>query len=123
MEKNFMQNNPQDNYLIEFIKNNSFFSSLSYDEILKIIPNFEKVEVQADDSLFLQGDVSNNLYILLKGKLISVIDITTNEMNILGTIHPGESVGELGALSGEPRSLTVKALIDSELLKLSSETF
>jgi NTE family protein len=118
-----MANGQHDNNLIEFIKKCRFFSSLSNDEILKIIPHFEKMHVSAGDTLFLQGDMSHNLYILLKGKLISVVFLAINEMKVLGTIDPGESVGELGALSGESRSLTVKAVVDSELIKLPSEKF
>ena len=38
-------------------------------------------------------------------------------------VNPGETIGELGVISGEPRSLTVKALMDATLLKLPGTVF
>ncbi len=48
---------------------------------------------------------------------------TAEHHKLLGTIESGESVGELGAFSGEDRTLTVKAAEKSTVLKLTSSNF
>ena len=117
-----MQKN-DDSQLIGLIKRVTFFSELPNDAIAELIPQFEKIELKPGQILFSQGDSSQFLYILIEGKLTSLLTKSPQGMITVGTINPVEIVGELGSLSGEPRSLTVRAETHSVLLMLPSEVF
>ena len=70
-----------------------------------------------------QGDPGDQLYYLAGGRLrVAVRDGHGVERNV-GEVVAGEYVGETSILTGEPRSASVYALRDSELLVLDKETF
>jgi NTE family protein len=72
--------------------------------------------------LFEEGDAGDALYLLVAGAL----GVRVREDGIdtlIAEIRPGETTGEMALLSGEPRSATIVALRDSELLRLDKEDF
>lgn len=109
--------------MIQFVERCRLFSSLAADNIIEILPHFEHLKMHAGDILFSQGDESDYLYILTHGELISYLTTSSGKTKIIGTINPTETVGELGALSGEVRSLTIAAVEDTELLRLPNDVF
>src|SRR5579862_7191944 len=95
--------------LINAIKNNKIFSSLNEESIQKVLPQFTKMELKKSETLFYQGDPSDNIYLLISGKLSAALTNVSGETRVIGFIEPGEAVGESGALTAEPRALTIKA--------------
>lgn len=108
--------------IVTLIKECRIFASLDIEICETIAHLFEPLELEQDDILFRQDDPSHSFYILINGNLIATIS-APNGSKFVGTIESGETVGELGALSGEPRTLTVKASEHSRLLKLSNHEF
>ncbi len=104
------------------IKHCRIFSALDIEVLEGIEFLFTPIELDQDDILFKQGDPSTHFYVLISGTLIAGV-VTASGGKFIGSIESGESVGELGALSGEDRTLTVKAAQKSRLLMLSSEEF
>lgn len=111
------------NLIDELIKSSSLFASLDADARKQLIDKFTKVELKPNEVLFFQGDTSDSIYLLISGKLSAQLMKGTGTTQIVGYITQGETVGELGALTTEPRSLTIKALKDSVLLKLLAKDF
>lgn len=109
--------------LLKAIKINKIFSSLNDEGIQKILPQFIKMELQPNETLFYQGDPSDNIYLLVNGKLSAALTNVSGETRIIGYIGPGEAVGESGALTTEPRALTIKAIEKSILYRLPSTNF
>jgi predicted acylesterase/phospholipase RssA/CRP-like cAMP-binding protein len=109
--------------LLSLLKTCKLFSSLKEDECVKLLKKFKTVYLKKNKILFHQSSLSTNLYLVVSGKLVVFLKQDNGEKKILNTIGSGETVGEMGALSNEPRSATVKALEDSVLLKLSSDEF
>ena len=107
----------------QIISSCEFLSGIPKEVIEDLSPYFIKIELSAGKKLFSQGDDSDFIFILLSGQLTSRLIKSSQEVETLGTINPGETVGELGALSLEKRSLTVSATVNSELLRLPSEKF
>jgi CRP-like cAMP-binding protein/predicted acylesterase/phospholipase RssA len=75
------------------------------------------------ETLFEQGDPPDALYVLVRGRLDVVVEREGGVRDVVEQIGRGACVGELGLLTGEPRSATVRAGRDSELLRLSKEDF
>jgi len=112
-----------DSDLLHLLKTHKLFSSLDKNVLEKLLPKVIKIELNHGNTLFHQGSPSENVFILISGKLSALAADTNNQVKTVGHIEAGETVGELGALSSEPRSLTIKALRDSTLLQLPSKDF
>ena len=87
-----------------------------------IIELMEEFFLDRGDILFHKNDPSDSLYIILAGRFHSIL-IENQEEKIVGAVCKGETVGEMGLISGEPRSLTVRAVTNARVLKLSSDIF
>lgn len=109
--------------IADILKTHPAFSTLDQESRDKLAARFNLVELNQDENLFFQGDKSENIYFLIKGKLVSLTIDLSGETKIIGYVNVGETVGEIGVLANEPRSLTVRAYTDAALLKLSGKDF
>lgn len=100
-----------------------FYPALPEGDIFYLAKHLKKVEIKKNDVLFNQGDVSDQVYLLISGSLICVPASVSGQVKSIGPILPYETVGELGVLLNESRSLTVVAESDSELLAFPKEVF
>ncbi|HEX5959735.1 MAG TPA: patatin-like phospholipase family protein [Rhodanobacteraceae bacterium] len=74
--------------------------------------------------LYLRGEASDALYVLRSGSLgVFGIPRMGGAPRMLGVLPAGVTLGEVGLISGEPRTHSVRALRDSELLRLSRDAF
>lgn len=83
---------------------------------------FRWVQLGRGEKLFSQGDAGDALYILVSGRLRVELQ-TESGPRVVGEVAPGETVGEMSLLTGEPRSATVVALRDSVLQECGREDF
>jgi len=74
--------------------------------------------VAGGEALFFEGEASDAVYLLVNGSLAAFQRDSHGISHAVGQIMAGESVGELGVLISRPRSATVRALRDSELIRL-----
>lgn len=82
-----------------------------------------KKKIAKGTILFSQGDPGDAVYIVTSGKFrISLLSGKDRETNIIDVL-PGECIGEMALLTGQPRNATVMALEDSELLCLVKTAF
>ncbi|HLU09829.1 MAG TPA: cyclic nucleotide-binding and patatin-like phospholipase domain-containing protein [Oceanobacillus sp.] len=80
----------------------------------------EWVFLRQGETLFKQGEEGDSLYVVANGRLRVVVGDSETVVMELGS---GDTVGEMGVVSGETRSATVYALRDSELCRLSKAGF
>src|SRR3990167_9071864 len=106
--------------LLATIKTNKVLASLDEPAHLLLLPKFTKLELSPNEILFSQGDPSDQLFLLAKGKLVTSLITPTGLTRIVGHIDAGEAVGETGVLTNEPRALTIKALTPCTLYSLPS---
>lgn len=74
-----------------------------------------------EEELFHEGDKANSVYIVKRGELKAFKGEQSNP-KVLGSIFVGEFVGEMAHINGEPRSATVRALTDCELIEIPMGT-
>jgi len=65
-------------------------------------------ELAANETLFVAGDDSNAVYLIVDGSL-DVLHTTNDGDLVVGTLGPGEIVGEITAVIGGRRTATVRA--------------
>jgi NTE family protein/lysophospholipid hydrolase len=75
------------------------------------------------ETLFAQGDPPDYLYVVIHGRLEVIVEREGAEHEVLEQIGRGACVGEMALLADEPRSATVRAIRDSELVRLSKDDF
>ncbi|XP_039766186.1 patatin-like phospholipase domain-containing protein 6 isoform X4 [Ornithorhynchus anatinus] len=78
--------------------------------------------VEAGRALYRQGDRSDCTYIVLNGRLRSVIQRGTGKKELVGEYGRGDLIGVVEALTRQPRATTVHAVRDTELAKLPEGT-
>jgi len=92
--------------------------------LAKLSHELEMVDIPGGTALFRQGDPGDSLYVLLRGRLnVSLRDPETDVDKLVGETLPGESVGEIGLLTGEERSATLWAARDSRLVRIGQAAF
>lgn len=89
--------------------------------------NFSSHKTQADfyikflapgETLIKEGDKADFVYFVKKGQLVAY-----KADQELGKIEFGEFVGEMAYIDGKPRSASVKAITDCELIEVAVGTF
>ncbi|XP_010016915.1 PREDICTED: neuropathy target esterase, partial [Nestor notabilis] len=78
--------------------------------------------VEAGRALYRQGDKSDCTYIVLNGRLRSVIQKGSGKKELVGEYGRADLIGVVEALTRQPRATTVHAVRDSELAKLPEGT-
>ncbi|XP_013011319.1 patatin-like phospholipase domain-containing protein 7 isoform X3 [Cavia porcellus] len=76
------------------------------------------MEVEAGRAIYRQGDKSDCTYIVLSGRLRSVIRKEDGKKRLVGEYGRGDLVGVVETLTHQARATTVHAVRDSELAKL-----
>jgi NTE family protein len=74
-------------------------------------------------SLFNEGESGDSLYVVISGRLGVYAKAAGAPEQLIAQIVAGETAGEMALLSGEPRSATVVAMRDTELLRLPRQAF
>lgn len=82
--------------------------------------NAEVIFLQPDEVLLREGEESTMMYYLNQGSLAIFKRKGANEQQI-GTIYSGELVGEMSFLDKQPRSATVRAITECELVVIKGD--
>jgi NTE family protein/lysophospholipid hydrolase len=95
------------------------FGALDESMLQFIESRVQWTRLRGGDQLFAAGDQSEDLYFVVGGRLRAV----AADGRTLSEMTRGESIGEIALLTGEPRSATVVAVRDSELVHVSRQAF
>ncbi|HRP69484.1 MAG TPA: GNAT family N-acetyltransferase [Turneriella sp.] len=79
------------------------------------------IHVKKGDTVLKQGEMSNEMYLVLKGTLDVLFSNDGKNKQSVTILGPGEVFGELGFLMRSPRTSTVVALEDAELLMIAAD--
>ena len=103
------------------------YFGIAGDDAEDLLGELESLEIGGGEWLFHQGEVADALYFLVRGRLQVWVepdhDRDERSARMLGEITPGESVGEIGLLTGGVRTAGIRAIRDSQLLKLDRQAF
>ena len=90
-----------------------------------LLDELETRHLAGGDWLMKQGDAGDALYFLVQGRLQAWKESMGdgNTAKFLGEIVPGDSVGEVSLLTGEPRSASIRAIRDSLLVRIDRDSF
>lgn len=78
----------------------------------------EWLNLESGEILYSTGDPGDALYVVISGRLRATVTESDGCERMVGEMGRGEMLGELEVLTGDPRSVTVRAVRDSELVRL-----
>ncbi len=90
------------------------FGGLGPDALARFVERCEVMECTTGQVVFTEGEAARSLYVVQSGQLEIVKICGRGEMK-LGTVIPGECVGEMSFIDMQPRSATVRAVEPSTL--------
>ncbi len=99
------------------------FQGLSAEILSAIAAEVEWLSLPGGSVLFTAGEPSDSMYVVLSGCLGVYLAPGGDRRRFVGRIVAGDTAGEMGLVSGRPRSGTVVALRDTELVRLSQQAF
>ncbi len=102
----------------EMVAGSRPFLMFDEEELLDFLEIGSIATFEEDDLLFVEGNPGESAYVLLEGKADVVKGIEGGEEELLITIDPVSIVGEMGFLTGEPRSATGRCQTEVRTLKI-----
>lgn len=85
--------------------------------------NAKLAEFERGQTIFAQGDVAENVYIILNGKIELLLPRGDKQPRHSTTLYKGNVFGEVGVITQQPRSGSAIALEDSSLLVIDGREF
>ena len=107
----------------ELLRGLELFRHLDAATLAELAAEVEWFALPGGATLFEYGEPSDALCVLKSGSLGAFKPAQDGSFQLDGVVAAGETVGELGLIVDQPRSATVRALRDSELLRLSRGGF
>lgn len=95
----------------------ALFESLTAEQIDRLATELVSHRLDADGTLFRQGGVGESIYIVRSG----VLEISRQDgdnLGLCGRVGPGEYLGEVSMMSGNPHPVSVVALTPCDVLEL-----
>jgi CRP-like cAMP-binding protein len=81
----------------------------------------KQIKLAPDQVLLREGEHSHSMFWVQAGQLVVTKKRGTDEV-LLGHVYSGELVGEISFLDNEPRSATVKAVSECDVIEIPQET-
>lgn len=105
------------------LKQITLFSDLPDENIAQLVEKVKEQNVSSGEILFREGDKGDSLYFILSGQLEIFRGGDGADKTTLAILGKGEYFGEMAILEEKPRTASVSALRDSQLLELCREDF
>ena len=106
------------------LKGDELFRSLTEEELSTLADRLKSAPFSKGEAVILQGHTAHWLYILAEGQAdVLLRSEESGETRKVASLGPGSYVGEMGLLTGEPRSATVLAATDVFCYRLDHESF
>jgi CRP-like cAMP-binding protein len=111
---------------IKLLSTSDLMRHLPAEQIERILPCLHDRRLNQGEILFRAGDPGDALYIVGRGK-VEVLTDSPRDPGIAGgaiaVLGAGAAFGEMSLLSGEPRSATIRAVEDTDLLQIDKSDF
>ena len=98
------------------------FSDLTMPEFVDVAILLLRRVAKPGDQIVQQGELGNSMYIISTGEVKAMVDRGGQQLPV-ATLKDGQFFGEMALLSGEPRSATIVATKNTELLELNKDNF
>lgn len=103
---------------LEQLRSVDFLGFFSDETLEKLARSCRVITLSPFEVLFEEGDVSNSMYIILSGELL-----VYKKNKVIARRKPSEYIGEMGLIESKPRSASIRADVETQLLEITAERF
>ena len=103
--------------------NSPLFSAMSDLEFVAVIAFMERRLIKKQEIIFNEDDQGKDMFVLLSGSLFAGKKQSDGTQRWMFNISPGAFFGEMSIIADEPRSATITASEDSEIMVLQGIDF
>ena len=109
--------------IVSLLKATSLFGSLDEAALRDIAAEANSVQLMGGMQLVQQGDFADSFYLVMGGRIRTLVTQDDGSERQTGEVGKGELVGETAILTGEPQLESARAIRDTNLLQFSKEAF
>jgi SulP family sulfate permease len=88
-----------------------------------MVEHCRRLEVPAGDTIARQGEPSDSMHFILEGRVGVIVDLGEGRTVRVRSLGRHTTIGEMGLITGRPRSAAIQAEIDSVLYELSADDY
>jgi CRP-like cAMP-binding protein len=109
---------------ISLLKEIKLLQPLTDSELTQVLQLGKWIKFEPHSNIVIEGELSWGLYLIVEG-LVGIFKTNklTGENYDIGQLRKGNFFGEMSLVDNNPRSATVKALTECDLLYVSKEAF
>jgi CRP-like cAMP-binding protein len=100
-----------------FLRRLPIFASITDDDWPEVRKLLQRQELSPSTVLFREGDKGSSLYIVAAGQ-VRIFKLAQGAPEVLAEVTPGRMIGEMALLSGQPRTATATATMQTVVYKL-----
>jgi len=115
--------NEEQNWLLEALKKQEFFSVCTVSEIKEIISLVTKKHYDGKEIVIQQGGIGDFFFIIGKGTVSVILEKEKGKEEKLSELGPGDFFGEIALITGHERNATVLTKESCELFLLYRNDF
>ena len=106
----------------ELLSRLELFEDLEAVQLKRLIFVSQRYQLQPEEYLFRQGDPMGQVFGIVAGEFSVILESVDGEM-VVAQQGPGDMVGEMAVISGEPRSASIRALTACEVIGFEKDLF
>ena len=95
-----------------------WFAACTEEQLLEVARIAERLRIQAGEVILREGRLGRELFVILEGTAT-----VTRDGHVVNILHAGDYFGELAAIEAVPRSATVHATTDLDVLIVGPREF
>jgi len=100
------------------LRSEALFDCMNDTQLENVLKNAQIHRYGRGERLIREGDASDSMFVMLRGT--AAVSVAKNGTHVrVGAMRQGDCFGEFALLTGEPRSATVRAENDCEVLEIS----
>jgi CRP-like cAMP-binding protein len=109
--------------ILQFLSSQTLFEGIDPLNLVEIAKGSRLKPVPKGGFIFFQHDVADAVYVVWRGVIAIRLENPDGRELVINEMGVGDCFGELGILTGEPRSASAEAIVDSEVLLIPGEVF
>jgi CRP/FNR family transcriptional regulator, cyclic AMP receptor protein len=109
--------------ILHYLQSLSLFDDTSQSSLIGVARVSRLKKLPRGRLLFRQGDPADAVYLLRRGAVALRLESLDGRELVISDMLPEDCLGELGALTGQPRSASAEAIVDSEVVMIPRDAF
>ncbi|MEJ2694209.1 MAG: cyclic nucleotide-binding domain-containing protein [Candidatus Thiodiazotropha sp.] len=94
------------------------FGGVEMSTLERLLAGAEPIQIETGDTLFMEGDLDNSVYVLERGR-VGVYRTWQGHEYLLRELSSGDCLGEMAMIDCKPRSATVRVLESGAVIRIS----